>query len=45
MDASRRHKTPRSEGKDNLLLKEATVARIPAFLFRFPEPHFPQGDG
>lgn len=45
MDASRRHKTPRSEVKDNLLLKETAVARISASLCRFPKPHFPQGDG
>lgn len=38
MDASRRHKTSRSEVKDNLLLKEIAAVKISAFLCRFPEP-------
>lgn len=45
MGASIRHKIPRSEVKYNLLLKETAAARLSAFLSRFLEPQFPQGDG
>lgn len=45
MVASRRQKTPRSEVKDNLLLKETAVARLSAFSCRVPESQFLQGNG
>lgn len=38
MDAGKRHKTPRSETRDNLLLITGAVAKLSAFLCWFPRP-------
>lgn len=38
MDAGRRHKTPRSEIRESLLLVAIVVARVPTILCWFPRP-------
>lgn len=44
MDAGRRHKTPRSEIRESLLLTAIVVARVPAIFVLVPQAQFSQGN-